>query len=376
MPTILGRTFTRRELERHMGDLSQVMGVELSTFADGPERGVRVLRFRSGSGLEFDILPDRGMDLAAMTFRGVPIGWRSPTGFRSPWLHEAESEDGLGWLRSFSGMLNTSGLDHIMAPAEEDADHYRYPHRSRIRHGLHGRAAYIPARLKGYGLRWENDRCWLYAEGEVRQAAMFAENLLLERRVEVEVGTDTLTMTDKVTSLGFHPTPHALLYHINIGWPVVDAGTRLTAPIRSTPFTTHDAAKVEVGPIEQTAPRSNFVEQVYEHEVAKEADGTVPAGLINRGFAWPDGGKGLGVALAFDGHAMPALFQWQNLQEGNYVIGIEPATLHAGSRADHKARGTLPHLGHGESRSYRLAITPLAGEAALDGFERRVAAIG
>ena len=48
-----------------------------------------------------------------MIFRGVPIGWRSPTGFRSPWLHEMDAEDGLGWPRSFSGMLNSCGLDHI-----------------------------------------------------------------------------------------------------------------------------------------------------------------------------------------------------------------------------------------------------------------------
>ena len=40
--------------------------------------------------------------------------------------------------------------------------------------------------------------------------------------VEVEVGTDTIRMRDRVTNLGFDPTPHALLYHVNLGWPVVD----------------------------------------------------------------------------------------------------------------------------------------------------------
>ena len=56
MPTILGQTFTRRELARRVGDFSQIFGVELLTFGDGPERGVRILHFRTGSGLCFDIM--------------------------------------------------------------------------------------------------------------------------------------------------------------------------------------------------------------------------------------------------------------------------------------------------------------------------------
>jgi hypothetical protein len=114
MPTVLGKTFTRRELARRVGDFSQLFGVELLSHGDGRERALRMLRFRTGSGLSFDIMVDRAMDLGGMTFRGVPIGWHSPTGFRSPWLHEVDAEDGLGWLRSFSGMMNSCGLDHIM----------------------------------------------------------------------------------------------------------------------------------------------------------------------------------------------------------------------------------------------------------------------
>ena len=109
MPTLFGRSFTRAELERHVGDTSQLFGVDLLEHGDGVERGVRLLRFRTGSGLAFDVLVDRAMDLAGLDWRGVPLGWRLPTGFRSPWLHEHDAEDGLGWLRSFSGLLNTWG---------------------------------------------------------------------------------------------------------------------------------------------------------------------------------------------------------------------------------------------------------------------------
>jgi hypothetical protein len=372
MPTVLGKTFSRRELARRVGDFSQLFGVELLSHSDGRERALRMLRFRTGSGLSFDIMVDRAMDLGGMTFRGVPIGWRSPTGFRSPWLHEVDAEDGLGWLRSFSGMMNSCGLDHIMGVTEDTAEHFCYPDRARVFHTLHGRISYQPARLTGYGERWDDDRCYLYAEGEIRQAAMYGENLILERRIEVEVGTDTVIFHDRVRNLGFYPTPHALLYHINLGWPVVDKETRLVAPIQSTPFMVHDPRATDIGPIEQADPQSRFFQQVYEHQIVAEDDGTARAALINDAFETPAGETGVALEIAYDGRAMPAFFQWQNLQEGNYVVAIEPATVHGGSRSDWKERGELQIINHDDQRDYRLAITPHAGAAAISAIQARL----
>ena len=373
MPNLFGQPFSRYELARRVGDFSQVFGVELLAYEDGRERALRVLRFRTGSGLSFDVLVDRALDVAGMTYRGVPIGWHSPAGFRHPWLHEVDAEDGLGWMRSFSGMMNTCGLDHIMAATEDTAEHYCYPDRRRVFHGLHGRISYEPARLTGYGERWDGDRCFLYAEGEIRQAAMYAENLILERRIEVEVGTDTVRIRDRVRNAGFYATPHLLLYHVNIGWPVVDETTRLVAPIEATPFTAHDPAATRFGPIEQDVPQKHFYQQVYEHRVTAGSDGIAHAALVNDAFETPAGERGIGLEIAWDQCTMPALYQWQNLQEGNYVVAMEPATVHGGSREDWKARGEIRILEHGDSWDYALDITPHAGEAAIADLKARLA---
>ncbi len=376
MPVILGQEFTRAELARKVGDFSQVFGVELLSYGDGRERSLRVLRFRTGSGLSFDILVDRAMDLGGMNFRGVPIGWRSPAGFRSPWLHEVDAEDGLGWLRSFCGIMTTCGLDHIMAVAEDTSEHYCYPDRARILHNLHGRISYTPARLTGYGERWEGDRCFLYASAEIRQAAMYAENLLLERRIEAEVGTDTVTFYDRVSNLGFYQTPHAMLYHVNLGWPVVDEQTRLLAPIKSTPWTSHDPKTAAFGPINQGPPQPKFYQQVYEHQLAQGPDGMNHAALVNPSFLAPGGQSGLGLEIAFDPANMPAMFQWQNLQEGNYVVAMEPATVHGGNRSEWLERGELQILDHGGSRDYTLAVTPHCGTKAMAALEDRLSLYG
>ncbi|MBX6320604.1 MAG: aldose 1-epimerase family protein [Rhodospirillaceae bacterium] len=376
MPHLFGRDCTRAELARRFGSSSQVFGVRLATLGDGPERGVRVLTFRTGTGLGFEVMVDRGFDIGSVTYGGAAIGWHSPTGFRSPWLHEADSEQGLGWLRSFSGFMNTCGLDHVMGPASEPADHYNYPYRRTVEHGLHGRAAYIPARLVGYGERWDGDRCVLWCEGEVVQAAVFGENLHLTRRIEAEVGTSVITVSDRVENRGFRRTPHALNYHVNIGWPVVDEGTLFLAPVRRTVWTAHTPGATAVGPQVQAAPQRDFREQVYAYETAPGPDGLVPAALVNKALTLADGTRGLGFLLEFDPRQLPALWQWQNLQEGDYVVGIEPCTVFPGTREEQKARGEIRWLEHGQGCDYGLRFSVVAGHVGIEALARRIEAIG
>ena len=121
MVQLYGRTMSRRDVAAHAGALSQFAGVRLMTLGDGVERGVRMLEFRTGSGLRFTVLVDRAFDIADCEYRGTAIGWNSPTGFRHPGLHEYEGEKGLAWLRSFSGLVVTGGLDHILFMHSDDA---------------------------------------------------------------------------------------------------------------------------------------------------------------------------------------------------------------------------------------------------------------
>lgn len=326
MVDIFGQSFTRRALARHLGDATQVFGIDLVAYQDGPERGVRALRLRTGGGLEAEILVDRAMDVGAMSLFGVPLGWRSGNGFRHPSLHEHDAEGGLGWLRSFSGLMNTCGLDHIMGMAEESAEHFGYPYRARVSHGIHGRIAFTPARLEGYGVDWDGDAATLWAQGRVRQVTMFGENLELCRRIEADLGGRALRIRDRVTNLGFRTTPHAMLYHVNLGWPVTAPETRLVMPLESPDgcgvHVAHDPHATAIGAIEQAPPQAGFREQVYEHALRRRADGSVSVMLANPAFDGLPGTRGLGFHMTYDGLAMPAFYQWQNLHEGDYVIGI------------------------------------------------------
>ena len=80
MVQLFGRSYTRREVAAHAGMLSQFAGVRLMTLGDGVERDIRMLEFRTGSGLRFTVLLDRAFDVADCEYKGQAIGWNSPSG--------------------------------------------------------------------------------------------------------------------------------------------------------------------------------------------------------------------------------------------------------------------------------------------------------
>ena len=230
----------RAELLRRVGRLEQVAGVRLVTLGDGLERGVRVLEFRTGSGFVFDVLVDRAFDIGRCESAGVSLAWQSNAGVVGPWYYEPE---GWGWFRGWGGgMVVTCGLDHTLGPGEDSALEFRQPHiRTTVPYGLHGRVGGLPARLVGYGERWEGDECVLWAEGEVLQSEVFGAQLLLRRRVEARVGESRFRIIDQVENVGYSRTSQMLLYHCNLGWPVVDEGSRVLVTSSAT-TTTYDVA--------------------------------------------------------------------------------------------------------------------------------------
>lgn len=359
MVELWGHRYRRTDLLRRIGRLEQVAGVRLVTLGDGVERGVRILEFRTGTGFAFDVIVDRALDIGRCEIGGRSLGWVSGVGFAGPWLYEPE---GLGFFRTWGGgLLTTGGLEHTLSMSEDTAEQYHYPAKSTEPFGLHGRVSNRPARLVGYGERWQGDECILWAEGEVLQAAVFGEHLLLRRRIEARLGESRLTIHDEVENVGHDQTPHMYLYHVNVGFPVVDEGSELLLPALS--LHPDDGSRMDYRQF--AAPGANFVEQDFEHDLAAEEDGTVPVAVVNREF-------GLGVYQLFDRAQFPHHIVWRMLGEGTYVVGIEPSTNRLAGRLDARKRGELIQLRAGDTRTYDLELGILEGEMQIERFASRV----
>ena len=361
MPELWGRTLPRAELLRRIGRLDQVAGVRLVTLGDGMGRGVRLLEFRTGTGFSFDVVVDRTFDVGRCELGGRPLAWIANPGTVGPWYYE---NDPWGWFRAWGGgMVVTCGLDHTLGPGEDSAEDFHQPHiRKTQPFGLHGRIGGLPARLVGYGERWDGDECVLWAEGEVLQSAIFGEHLQLRRRIEARVGESRFTIHDEVENVGHHRTSHMFLYHCNAGFPVVDAGSELL--VASAATTTDYGVPIE-GYRTLTDPIAGFTEACFEHELVAEPDGTVPVAVVNRAL-------GLGVYQAFRLSQLPHHTVWRMMGEDTYAVAMEPGTNRDAGRWDARERGELQMIEPAETRSYDLEIGALDGPAEIEAFDARI----
>ncbi len=206
---------------------------------------------------------------------------------------------------------------------------------------MHGRIGTVPAHLT----TTEATPAGITVAGTVRQTAVFAENLVLRRRITSEVGSSAFTVEDTVTNEGSSAGPHMVLYHVNLGWPLLDEGAVVDIPHTTVRPRDADAEEGFGSQYEIGAPVRGFREQVYIHEAAAERCATV----TNKQ-------RGLRFTLRFS-ETLPAVFEWKMTATQHYVLGIEPAnTPEIGGRAAARAAGLLPRLAPGESASYRLSF--------------------
>lgn len=350
-------------LRRYLPDRSSYADVRLIELADGVERGIRVLQFRTGGGLEFEVLVDRSMDIGRLSMNARTLSWHSPTGFRAPWLQNAWSDRGQGFLRAHSGLLATCGLDHIRQPETDRADGNPLHPAGEIDYPLHGEGAFQPARLIGYGCASVAGVPTLWCEGESRQAMVFGACLSLTRRIEVAVGGTAIRLRDTVRNIGPLRATHMLLYHLNFGYPLLDEGAEIWSHRGDTVWASPGAAAAN--PRRFGPPSDEYRAQLLVHRFAPPADGRAVAALVNPRAQ-------LGVAAGVDAEALPYFQQLTIEGAGLYCVALEPCTTGARTRALARQCGEMRFLEPDESREYAVDLEILSGPSELHALQRRM----
>jgi len=352
MPELFDRKWTRKQLMERVGDPAQFAWARPCTLTDGKAKGCSAVDFNTGSGLRFTALPDRGLDIGLADYCGKSLCWRSPTGDVSPNFYQPE---GVEWLYGFGGgLLVTCGMSYMGAPCEDEGEQL----------GLHGRVSNIPAQQVSVQAGWEGDDYIIGVRGKVVESSVFGPNICLSRSIFAFAGEDRLFVHDEVTNVGHEKTPHMMLYHINLGFPVIDENSRFVAP--SNKVLPHD--KVAEKGIDSyancAAPKAGIDEQVFFHDLF-EIGGKTMAAVIN-----PD--LNFGAYVAYRRTQLPELVQWKMMGKGTYVMGVEPSTNYTVGRAQERTAGRLRFLKPGESVSYDLEIGALPAKEDVEGFEQAV----
>lgn len=340
------------ELRRYVGDTDTVVGIRDYTFNEGKEKGVRVLQVKNGAGLELSVLPDRAMDIAYLTYRGMNIGFNSKTGITSPYLFTEKEQR--GFLKTFyAGFLTTCGITYSGAPSVFDGREC----------GLHGVISNTPADMVCKEVIGD-DEVRLRVAGRLKEACLYEEHMVLDREIIVDTSQNTFEINDRVTNMGFSAQAVMNLYHINFGYPMLDEGARLYfSAANITPRDDgHSAGGLDTYN-RMEKPQESWNEQCFAFtDDEPQADSF--AMIVSK-----DGG--LAVVIRYDGRQCPIFNEWKHMKPGDYVLGMEPTVSGIAGKAEADKQGLLKYLQPGEECDINIRIEILEDAGKIQAYISR-----
>lgn len=350
MPT---RTWTLTDVARDLyldkltvghaevGGTAQGYTVSKRRLAGGLRDGIDLVEIDNGR-LRVAVVPTRGMGLWKAWHGDWEIGWHSPVkGPVNPSFVSLWEPGGIGWLAGFDELLGRCGLESNGAPEFDDQGRVKYP--------LHGKIANQPA--DKVELSIDGDSGEIKLTGEVDERRMFFNHLRLRSTLVTRAGESGFRIIDEVTNPSASPAELELLYHINLGEPLLGGGAMIIAPVKTlVPRNARAAEGISTwnsyGP-----PQQGFVEQVYLMELLADDRGETRVLLKS-----PHGERGL--ALTFNLQQLPRFTLWKCTQASadGYVTGLEPCLNFPNPRSYEKAQGRVVTLAPCERRTFEIGF--------------------
>jgi hypothetical protein len=282
---------------------------QVALVSERPSLDVRVF-----GGIDFRLHPERGLDIGAAWFRGAPLAWIAAAGEAGANLPE--------WRQAWGGgLVTTCGLDNVGAPSEGI--------------GLHGTYMFLQAE----DVRTSRDPEAIVCSATVHDP----RGLRVERTIRTTLGEGRVELVDRTVNVTEVALEAPLLYHVNLGWPLWDVGSRVETDAVEVRARDADAAPHDWS--EAPAVVSETPERVWEHIGATRASVT---------------NERLGLRVEIESN-LPRLWQWVDPNPDVYVLALEPANCSVRGRAHDRAEGRLPALSPGSERTTRLVLHAALG---------------
>ncbi len=315
----------------YIGHDCQHCGVEEHRLVGGKGDGLRLFEINNGIGLQLTVSPDRAGDITRLRFRGINMSYMSPCGYVAPSYYDSSASH---WLDSFTaGFLTTCGLQNAGVPCEDREK--AYP--------MHGTIANQPCE-QAY---WTQENGKLIIHTVVKDETIFAAKLRMDRKIIISTTENTFEIEDTVSNTGDTVEPVMLLYHMNMGYPLLDEDSIITIPSDNViPRNDHAAQDLENW-MHMQKPTPGYVERCYFHEFTeKHAMASVYQPKL-----------GIKLTLTYDTDALDCFTQWKMMGVRDYVLGLEPGNCYPDGRKAMRESGRLKVLQPGESKIYRIRVS-------------------
>ncbi len=184
------------------------------TITEGKAHGTQLIEGTTAGSLSLDILPDAGLDIGQVRYRGTNVSFICKNGYDSPAVISPHEDE---FLRTFpGGLLYTCGL-RSTGNAHRDGNEW---------HPMHGR--YHSLQAEQVAAYMEKDT--VIIRGVVRETALFGYCLQLTRVIRIPVFGSEVAVEDTLVNLTHAPEEYAQLYHCNFRWSLVGEHAELVLP--------------------------------------------------------------------------------------------------------------------------------------------------
>lgn len=314
-------------MKKYIGNELQIYGVTEMRLMGGKADGMRILSVRNGSGLEFEISLDRCGDISRLTFKGDNMGYFAPCGYVSPKYYD---NVGNGFLKSFTaGFFTTCGLTAVGSPCVDDGEELP----------LHGTISNTPC--DNYSHYIENDE--IHIRLTVREASLFSHKLVLEREYVCPLFKNEISLTDRIKNVGSDDTPLEVLYHCNMGYPLLSENAEVKIPSLDVKPRNDHAKDGMDNCLKVENPQRGYEEKCYYHSLS----GKTCVSIYNK-----DINKGLNIK--YDTAELPFFTEWKMMGEYEYVLGLEPGNCLPDGRDVMRASGSLEFLKPDEEKIHNI----------------------
>ena len=313
----------------YIGHDTQVHGIEEHRLVGGKGDGMRLLQVHNGKGLELTISLDRAADISRLRFQGINMSYLSSCGYVAPAYYESTGSD---WLKSFTaGFLTTCGLQNVGSPCKDNSESLP----------LHGSIANLPAE-QAHWLQEGND---LVIRAVIKDEGIFARKLRLHREIRVSTETNSFTINDIVENTGDKKEPVEILYHMNMGYPLLDEDCVVEIPsVKVTPRDAHAAEDLENWS-QMIKPQAEYTERCYYHQFEKQGKASIYQPKLKQG-----------LEITFDAESLDGFVEWKMMGIRDYVLGLECGNCYPDGRDVMREQGMLKFLEAGKKIHYQVKV--------------------
>lgn len=332
----------------------------------GKQEGVDLVTIDNGA-IAIRICPTRGMGIIDVDSADLRLGWDSPVkDVVNPALINLNARGGTGWLEGFNEYLVRCGLE-FHGPPCDDTHHGAVGEPPAANVTLHGRIANTPA--SEVEIQVESKAPYrITLRGVVHERMMYGPKFELTTELVTTPGSSSFTVTDRIRNVGGKTQEMGILYHINHGAPLLEAGSRLVAPVkrvcpRDPGYTKRDISGYD----KYTGPRPGSTEQAFLMSLYGDRSGRTAVMLRNKA-----GDRA--VSIAYPLKQLPHFTLWKGLHDpaDGYVTGIEPCTAFPMPRPVEREAGRLINLPPGRSHRTAIEFTLHTGKADVKSATERI----